>query len=123
MRCFINIPVLGRTEENVEHSVMQMLAIAQAKWGEDIEVAIAADDDKKFLVNAEPDYNYLMENLKVLESCDCAIIVFDTHFCKDSCIINLINQTIQMKGLTVVVLHCLDWFPDSTQEMNNVPIC
>lgn len=123
MRCYLNIPVIGRKAEDIEHSVVQMLEIAKAKWGEDTEVAIPGtlEEPHTFLNEEEQGIHYIRQCMEVLESCDCAIITLDNCFCDDYPVIEIISQVIRYVNIPTLALHCMDWFPDAVQSRNDVP--
>jgi len=114
MKCYLNIPLLKRTKENIEKSISQMTMIAKAKWGDDIEIVYSESTDSII--------DYLKQCINAVSECDYVITTVDTMFCADHMVIQTVGQTTQFMNVSAIMIHCMDWFPDSTQDMEDVRI-
>ena len=100
-KLFISCPMRGRTEDAIRTTMAQMHKIAEAVFGEELEViqTYVEDDPPQ---NAQTAIWYLGESVKMLAEADCFIGVYDPERRFDGCMIeNIVASKYKVRAYLV----------------------
>lgn len=110
-KLFISVPMRNRTEYDIKASMEQMHKIAEAVFGEELEVipTYFKDDPPE---NTNMALWYLGESIKKLSEADRFIGIYDAEKEYDGCIIETILQnSMAYRSILLIssILHPMSW--------------
>lgn len=112
-KLFISCPMRGRTEEAIRASMEQMHKIAEAVFGEELEVIPTYIEDDPPLFVQEAIW-YLGESIKMMAEADYFIGIYDPERAFNGCIIE--NHVASLYKIPCYIVN-LDYVaPDVTDE-------
>lgn len=112
-RLFISCPMRGRTNEAINATMEQMHKIAEALFGEELEIIPTYVEDDPPLFAQEAIW-YLGESIKKLANADYFIGIFDDKRAYNGCIIE--NHVAKLYGLPQYLVNISYVAPDVTAE-------
>ena len=100
-KLFISCPMRGRTEEAIKDTMERMHKIAEAVFGEELEVLPTCFEGNPPMFANERLW-YLGESIKKMSEADCFIGIFDSEKEYDGCVIE--NHVAKLYGVPQYII-------------------